>query len=1068
MINRIKSSLELFLIIFVLFLFVVGVSVYGVLGMKKVKSDSHELFTDRMIPMHHLGDIRFFTVKTLFIIQQADKKQISYNDAKDSIEKIQDNVIKGWKGYLHSGLTPEEEQITSNISVLLKNSSVEIKQIKVIFEKNDSVALGSFVKNISQSNLYKILAEVTKLREVQLQMADATVSEILSDFGAFINSLIIILVIIFFLVVPFTYYLINKNSDFISNYIKNSDKLSSAEQKYHSLFENAGDAIFLVNQDLIITESNNSSSELLGYSCEELKGMSVKDLYSSKDVVGIPNRVKILNQEKKLIDEILMKRKDGSEVYAEINRTVLKDNTYLSIVRNISKRKKIEAELHEKTELLQMFVEHSPACLAMLDNDMKYIAFSRRWITGYNIKDKEIVGKSHYEVFPDIPQHWKDIHQRCLQGAIEFNDEDPFLREDGSVEWLKWEIRPWYKVKGEIGGIIMFTELITDRKRADEMFRKQFFNSPDIILYVNKKYKVESINRKYFGGLQLEEIINSNCLEILSEENKETTKKALTKCFATQKNQLIENLLVQERWYRLRFIPIIVSDEVTHIMIFATDITKRKQAELKLKQSEERYRILTENVGDAIIMIDKDLNIIYYNPLVEKISGYTLGHEKLKTVYDLVHPDDYSKMLRFFQDSVESPGSALQNQIRIKNKLGDVIWIEGTVSNLLEKEGVEAFIGNYRDITIRKKLEEQQVLMSSIVNTTDDAIISKDINGIITSWNVGAEKILGYTAKEMIGQNISKLLPPNLNGEEKRILEDIAKGFSIDHYETRRLKKDGTIIDVSLTISPIKDILGKVIGASKIMRDITEQKKYENDLIHFNAELKKTNAELDRFVYSTSHDLRAPLKSMMGLIYMMGEDIDLENTDLHDRLKMLGNSVKKLDDFIEEILRYSRNSRMVLEKNEVDFRKMLEEIKRDHKFSEEIKGVQIVEEINSEEIFISDYNRLSIVLNNIFSNALKYRDFSKDASIVKITINADEKKARIVVEDNGIGITNENQEKIFDMFYRATTQASGSGIGLYIVKEALDKLGGTISVESELHYGTKFIIDVPNQISNLN
>ena len=138
----------------------------------------------------------------------------------------------------------------------------------------------------------------------------------------------------------------------------------------------------------------------------------------------------------------------------------------------ITERKKIEKQLLERDKLLRLFVEHSPAAIAMLDKNMKYIMASRRWIADYHLGDRELTGFSHYEIFPDIPERWKEIHRRCLAGASERSDEDPFVRADGSIDWIRWEIQPWHLGGGEIGGIIIFSEDITMRKRAEEEIRK--------------------------------------------------------------------------------------------------------------------------------------------------------------------------------------------------------------------------------------------------------------------------------------------------------------------------------------------------------------------------------------------------------------------------------------------------------------------------------------------------------------------------------------------------------------------------------------------------------------------
>src|SRR5581483_6278649 len=145
---------------------------------------------------------------------------------------------------------------------------------------------------------------------------------------------------------------------------------------------------------------------------------------------------------------------------------------YQAVGRDITERKRAEIAARESESQLRSFIEHSPAAVAMFDRDMKYLVYSRRWLKDYELADESLVGRSHYDVFPEVPDRWKDAHRRCLTGAVECCDQDEFVRRDGSVEWLRWETRPWRDVHGEIGGIILFTEVITERKRADEELRE--------------------------------------------------------------------------------------------------------------------------------------------------------------------------------------------------------------------------------------------------------------------------------------------------------------------------------------------------------------------------------------------------------------------------------------------------------------------------------------------------------------------------------------------------------------------------------------------------------------------
>ncbi|GDX48995.1 hypothetical protein LBMAG25_18130 [Bacteroidota bacterium] len=239
-----------------------------------------------------------------------------------------------------------------------------------------------------------------------------------------------------------------------------------------------------------------------------------------------------------------------------------------------------------------------------------------------------------------------------------------------------------------------------------------------------------------------------------------------------------------------------------------------------------------------------------------------------------------------------------------------------------------------------------------------------------------------------------------------------------------------------------------------------------NLLVSKNEELTKTNAELDRFVYSVSHDLRAPLTSLLGLMNICNETLPQDELFIRQILSMMQHSVNKMDAFISEILDYSRNSRKEITPTIIDFNSILTEANESLKYTSNVPGYEFSVAIQEDNVFYSDEQRVSILLNNLISNAIKYLDVSKAKSSIRAHVHTTSHWAKIIIEDNGIGIDSSHQTKVFDMFYRATDISTGSGLGLYIVREIMHKLEGTITLESTLNQGTSVTIEIPNL--NLN
>lgn len=252
---------------------------------------------------------------------------------------------------------------------------------------------------------------------------------------------------------------------------KTEGLLTVSESKYRRLHESMMDGYGYVDMSGTIRDSNEAFRTMLGYSAEELGRLGYPDI--------TPQRWH--EEEKRIIEEQVLKRgysdvyekeyirKDGAVIPVELRTFLVKDESggnegMWAVVRDITERKKAEKELLRNEQVLRLFVENSPAAIAMFDREMRYIVASRRFLTDYRLGDQDIIGRSHYDVFPEMPERWKEIHRRCLAGAIERSEEDPFPRSDGNTDWVRWEIRPWYEADGNVGGIILFSEVVTERK----------------------------------------------------------------------------------------------------------------------------------------------------------------------------------------------------------------------------------------------------------------------------------------------------------------------------------------------------------------------------------------------------------------------------------------------------------------------------------------------------------------------------------------------------------------------------------------------------------------------------
>jgi PAS domain S-box-containing protein len=383
----------------------------------------------------------------------------------------------------------------------------------------------------------------------------------------------------------------------------------------------------------------------------------------------------------------------------------------------------------------------------------------------------------------------------------------------------------------------------------------------------------------------------------------------------------------------------------------------------------------------------------------------------------------------------------------------------------------------------RSEMERIALDLTLLIDTANAPIFGIDSRGLVNEWNQTAEKITGFTKDEVLRKDlVQTYITEDYRESVKKVLDDALLGKETANYEFPLFTKDNRRVTVLLNSTTRRDADGKIVGVIGVGQDISEINAYNEELIFqneeiekrevelilANKELKKTNSELDRFVYSASHDLRSPLKSLLGLSNMIIDNIGPEDGIQLEQMVMMQSSIIKLDNFIEDILDYSRNARLEVAMIAIDFEQTIGEISNNLEHMDGANTIELKLEINQKMEFISDRARVNMIFNNIISNAIKYKDNSKENAFIAINVDCSNDFATISIEDNGIGIDEKNLVRIFDMFYRATKLSTGSGLGLYIAKEAIEKINGTMKIESELTQGTKFTITIPNQLVRLN
>jgi PAS domain S-box-containing protein len=361
----------------------------------------------------------------------------------------------------------------------------------------------------------------------------------------------------------------------------------------------------------------------------------------------------------------------------------------------------------------------------------------------------------------------------------------------------------------------------------------------------------------------------------------------------------------------------------------------------------------------------------------------------------------------------------------------------------------------------QESLKKSEALFKNSFKHSPNGIALLNFNNEFTYVNKAFCDLIGYTEIELFQKSFNSIIHPESALGNRILFENLFnKNQTTFQKEERFLHKSGVIVWVALNVAVAQDTDPNDAYLITNIEDITSKKNYQEKIITQNEELRKINKELDSFVYKASHDLRAPLTSILGLVNL-ADRVSPSQSELGEYFAHIRKSVTKLDEFVKELIDHSKNIRMAVVPEIIDFNVLLEEVFQNLSYMESAADVKRDILIDSKGRFKSDKARLKIILSNLIANAFRY-SFAPNEPYVKISIQANEEHATISVDDNGIGIAEHHLPKVFDMFYRATEEKTGSGLGLYIVKETVEKLKGNIGVKSELGKGTSFHAVIPN------
>ncbi len=878
------------------------------------------------------------------------------------------------------------------------------------------------------------------------------------------------------------------------------------------------DSIVISNIDGKIIDVNETTLKM--YGTNDKRDLIGKNSF---DLIAPEERERALAGTKEVLEKGYLKSreyhvitKDGSRIPVEMSVAIMKDVDgkpigFVGISRDISERKRAEEALRRSEEQARRLLEFQNkvidtaiVIIDIVDREGNITLWNRaaELITGYS--RKEVIGhKKLWEwLYPD-PEYRAEIFggvKKTIEtGEIRENFHSTIKCKDGTLKTISWHSNGLQDEKGETIGLIGVGIDITDIKRAqekiresEEKFRSIFENATDCMIYLDKSGRILDVNRKaveVFGGAK-NELLGKNFtrLGVLSLKDIPRLLAAVAKGFAGKEATL--NVSIKNK--RGQKIHLECSNSLTKtdgklagLLVIARDITERNKAEERIRESEERYRVLVESAADAIFTLNEAGDFLSANQEAATSMGKAPEDIVGKNMCDLFPRDIADSQMKSVKAVFQTGAPHLGSEALTQTKFG-LRWYSTTLVPVRDSYGKILYaMGIARDITEHKKMEEtlrkSENKSRTLLENLPQKIFFKDLNSVYITCNENYARDLKIKSAEITGKTDYDFHPKRLadkyRADDKRIMESVTTEDIEEEYI-----QDGQKVFVQTVKTPVKDDNGNVVGVLGIFWDISERKKMERKLEEYSYHLeelveKRTRqlkeaqeqllkserlAALGEVATMVGHDLRNPLQSIENATYYLNSELPhlLLSVPNHKKamemLKVLSDSVNYADKIIRDLQDFAAIKKPILKKTNINtiVKETLSQVKTPD-------NIELITKLSHLPEIKVDKDMIKRVFTNLTTNGIQAME---NGGTLTVTTMKTKESIEVSFKDTGTGMPKENMKKIFIPFF--TTKAKGMGMGLPICKRFVESLGGSIEVESEEGKGATFTVKLPIQQLN--